>query len=171
MTKRQAKQIFRLLRQISKITGESGGTSLRAIGQRWEKKFSKSASELGFDVLRLGGGRAIPYDLIVNGLKVQCKIRETSSVRPVKLRLHAAAGETKEAYLAGDFDVLALRCNKQTYIIPASELVSPDDRFLINMIRPSDYARYIDNWDAFRGCGARRDARQTSLGFMLEARA
>lgn len=165
MNREQATKILRIARKLARAVND-GGCPLRSAGDRWEKKFSRLSKERGF-VVTDPSERKLPYDRIVNGLRVQCKQRKTLPSGRVTLCICArgSRGVTKEAYLRGEFDVLALRCDGVVYIIPASALDSDDGITMRNSIRPKDYSAYVDNWGAFRDGGGYRRASQLRFEF------
>lgn len=148
----------------SAVEGE--GCPLKRSGKRWERKLSRLASGMGFSVAE-PDGKNLPYDRIVEGLRVQCKQRRTLPSGKVKLCFCARAsrGSKKEAYLIGEFDVLALRCDGVVYIIPAWAIEAGDGVTMKNELCPRDYAAFVDNWDVFRGSGVAREATQMRFSF------
>jgi hypothetical protein len=105
------------------------------------------------------------HDCIVNGLRVQCKNRKRQPDGKVKLCGYArvSGGVQKEAYLRDEFDVLALRYDKKTYIIPATDLLSGDGKFLTNMMSPDRFPHFVDKWDVFAGSLASHPPAQMRL--------
>lgn len=142
------------------------GCPLKRAGKRWERKFSRLAAEMGFKVSE-PEGKSLPFDRVVQGLRVQCKQRKTLPNGKVKLCFCARAsrGSKKEAYLLNEFDVLALRCEGVVYIIPSWAIESGDGVTMKNEICPKDYATFADNWGAFRGEGVCHTATQLKFSF------
>jgi hypothetical protein len=165
--KQTAKKIFRLLKRIAELMGESGGNSLRTRGRRWEKKFSRLASDRGFLVDRVES-KGLPYDTVVNGTRVQCKCRSPLKNGSVDLCLARRKGNAKKAYLVNDFNVLALRCKGLTYLIPVWAITHKDARTIKNNIKPNDYACFVDNWGVFSGVGEVRQVVQMKLPFSCQ---
>lgn len=146
MTRRDARKIFRLLRKINAIMS-GGGCPLKKSGERWERRVAMIATRRGF-VTEPAESKSAKYDLLVNGLRVQCKKRTLLPNGKVKLCFCArrAAGATKEAYLVGEFDVLCMKCNGLVYVIPSLALGCGDGVTMKNEIDPSQYQSYVDNW-------------------------
>ncbi len=51
-----------------------------------------------------------------------------------------------EAYLVGDFDVLAMRFNSQIFIVPADAMRHDNGETLKNEFSPSKYMTYLEDW-------------------------
>jgi hypothetical protein len=162
VNKKTSRKIFGLLKQIAELMGESGGNSLRTRGKRWEKKFSSLASGKGFSVTSVES-KGLQYDSIVNGKRVQCKSRSLLKNGSVDLCLARRKGNSKKAYLIDDFDVLALRCQCLTYLIPAWAIAHSDGATIKNNIKPKDYACFVENWGFFSGIGEVRQVVQMKL--------
>jgi hypothetical protein len=159
MNSAKVKRIIRLARKLAAVV-DGGGCPLQRAGRKWEKKFVRLAAGFGFTVSEPPAGRA--YDIVVDGLRVQCKQRKTLAGGWINICLHARSsrGSSKEAYLLNEFEVLALRCDGIVYIIPSWALESGDGITMKNRFRPSDYTTFINNWDVFRGEGVQRMATQ-----------
>ena len=54
-----------------------------------------------------------------------------------------------EAYLVGDFDVLAMRFNSQIFIVPADAMRHENGETLRNEFSPAKYLSYLDDWSVF----------------------
>ena len=165
MASAKLKKILRLARMLASAV-DGAGCPLKRSGKRWERKLSHIASGMGLSVAE-PDGKTLPYDRVSEGLRVQCKQRKTLPSGKVKLCFCARAsrGIKKEAYLIGEFDVLALRCDGIVYIIPARVIESGDGITMKNELRPRDYAAFVDNWGEFRSCGAGRTATQLRFSF------
>lgn len=163
MTRREVKKVLRLLRKISDIMGCTGN-DLRKVGKRTELEFLRLAERSGFAV-DIHTHKSMPYDFVVNGHRVQVKHRRSMANGTIDLCFNRRAGASRKAYLLDEFDVLAVRCDGDWYLIPASILDSGNGETLVNNIAPSKYAEYINNWGVFTDAGVRRNPAQTLLEF------
>lgn len=163
MKKRDVRRVFKLLRKISDIIGCSGN-DLRKVGKRTELEFLRLAGRAGL-VAESYTHKSISYDFVVSGLRVQVKHRRSMANGTIDLCFNRRAGASRKAYLVDEFDVLAVLCDGDWYLIPASLLESGNGETLVNNIAPSKYAEYIDNWGVFSGNGVRRHPSQLRLEF------
>ena len=122
-------------------------------GEQWEKSFIQIAQRRGYDATRADCKKA-PFDAIVCGFRVQCKKRLRRDLNgrvQLAYRTRETRGANRRAYYRGEFDVLALRCESKTYLIPESALLSGNGETLTNDFNPEAFASFINNWDVFRG--------------------
>ena len=120
-------------------------------GMAWEAEFVCMCEKRGFSVTKDLPGR---HDREVNGHKVQCKqidqvIRGAVSIdnmRPVK----ANGGE--RGYLVSEYDVLALRCSGNVYLVPSEELSDAQRQYFIrSRMVLDDFKHCISAWTIFSG--------------------
>jgi hypothetical protein len=152
------KLILRLMREVGIRR------SPKDVGDMWEARFMSLARRKSLDVSR-PASKSESFDFFVNGMRVQCKKRRILKSGIIELCFCArvAKGGKKKAYLKGEFDVLAVRCGKKTYLIPESALFHGDGERLVNQIRPENFSRFIDNWSIFLGTGVSPRPRQLSF--------
>jgi hypothetical protein len=167
VTKRELKKVLRLLRKIVDIMGPSSGKCLHGLGKQAEIEFEKMANERGFTT-ESHANRSLAYDLVVNGRMVQVKHRKKLASGCVTLCGNRRYGASRMAYLIGEFDVLALRCEGKWYLIPEAILRSGNGETLINTIRPEQYEEYVDNWGVFSEAGVLRNPNQMRLEFQQQ---
>lgn len=170
LSKKEQRRVLSLVEKLADALGLTGGKSLCRQGDMWEKTFSKLARQRGIAVSCPGKGR--PYDRIVNGLRTQCKSRKTT-LKSGKIDLcystKVSGGAKRKGYIVDSFDVLAIMCEGNLYLIPSSELKSRDGVTYDNVLNPSDFKAYIDNWAIFDGKGACRDDYQLDFSFLSGA--
>lgn len=116
-------------------------------GKRWESEVQNLAEARSLTV-EPGESRG---DLKINGRTVQCKHIDASrsgdtldiaNMRPV------VANGGHRGYLAGEYDVLALRHQEHVYLIPA-ECLKAGDGTLLGRVRLSEIERFRDAWCVF----------------------
>lgn len=124
-------------------------------GAAWELRFIDLARDRGLDVRRSqqSEGR---HDLWVAGVKVQCKhiddikggCVDIDNMRPVKSQ------DNERGYRVGEYEVLALQCRGDIYLVPANELEDPNrPGFLRSKLRLENHQHAIGNWGVFDGQG------------------
>lgn len=88
-------------------------------------------------------GKQLKYDVVIGGHAVQCKCLEWANKGSLNI--------TKTLkYRLSDFDVLALRYESETYLIPTWRLESSvRPGWLRATINPFDYRKWIDAWHVF----------------------
>lgn len=150
---RKHRRVKKLAAMLSAAVGILRDPS--AVGRKWEEKFIRLSNKKGYAAVREDNGNA-RFGAVVCGWRVQCKMRKRLQSGKVELIYRERTlpdGTKKRAYLLGEFDFLALRCEKKTYIIPEFALASGDGLTLVNDINPDHFSQFIDNWSAFNGKG------------------
>lgn len=160
MTRREVKKVLRLLRKISDIMG----CTVNEVGKRTEAKFLRLVEGLGLYVEGYTQ-KNLAYDFVVNGYRVQVKYRRSSPGGTIDLCFNRRAGASRKGYLRDEFDVLAVKCDGDWYLIPAASLDHGNGETLANRISMDKYAEYIDNWGVFTDAGVRRNPAQMLLEF------
>lgn len=140
------------------------GNSLRILGKQAEAEFLRHAEARGL-AAESHTRKSISHDFVVRGLRVQVKHRISMANGRVDLCFARRAGASRKAYLLGEFDVLAMRCDGKWFLIPASVLDAGNGETLVNNIAPSKYAEYIDNWAILEGGGVSRHPSQMRFNF------
>ena len=98
--------------------------SIAAKGRAWEELFARLAKRKGFDVCDVSRER-LPYDFIVNNLRVQCKSLTWTDRSKDQVRIARGGTGSMRAYLLTDIDAFALCINRQVYILPAEACEDP----------------------------------------------
>jgi len=112
-------------------------------GYRFESEFLKECRSRGLDASKAKGGSH--FDVIVNGLRVQCKCVVPNDSGHVFIQ----PGQ-RTWYLPSDFDVLAMRCLSVTYIVPMSAMPMSNGHVRIG-IKPSSMKQWESAWCVFSG--------------------
>ena len=134
--------------------GDALGIKLRlhsdVAGDRWVadciEEFKKAN---GPESVRDVSAKQLPYDLVVNGLRVQCKARTPKRGRSMSIQKWWG----KPRHGAYAFDFLALKYANCRYVIPCEALTRRDGT-LTNDIKPDSFWRYKEKWSlrASNGC-------------------
>lgn len=109
--------------------------------QKFEHEVVDAAKERG--MIAYVVGKQLKYDVVVNGYKVQCKRLDFLRKRKLKL-------SKTQIYRLSDVDVVAMRHESRTYLIPSWRLESNKKQgWLTTWIDPLDYSMWIDAWHVF----------------------
>lgn len=120
-------------------------------GWSWEDEFALLATEMGFNVSP-AESKTLPYDLYLDGKKVQCKFECCESLpsqHSVDIRRRH-----ERRYEKSDFDFMAIKivsCLTKKfhyYFIPTDHLLDTSTR-LKARIKLSSYSSFEDDWMVF----------------------
>ena len=129
--------------------GEATGESIVRTGEKYHNILLSEIKFRGMDVEDVSK-QNIPYDMVVNGHRVQCKFRTpTKRDGIVQLCFKRKKGADSLAYRLDELDVLALFCMGSLMLIPAPALVHKNGKTIKNTFDPVNYLHYADNWDVF----------------------
>ena len=117
----------------------------RAFGFEWERQLVEMALRRGHRAAR--AEKLLEYDVVINGLKVQCKRKNYQD--PCG-GIRVAKGQKR--YAEGDYDVLALNFQGRVFFIPSQALRMPGGT-LATKLRLQKYLQYEDNWGVFLADG------------------
>ena len=110
-------------------------------GGRWVAYCAEKFVPLvGSDEVIDASARQLPYDLLVNGRKVQCKSRKRKKSGQCALRKH-----TGQPYSRCDVDFFAIQYGDEHYLIPYDALCR-DDGTLVNEFLVRYFSEYRDAW-------------------------
>jgi hypothetical protein len=112
----------------------------RSKGFSFEDEFVNEASARGVIAYRIL--KSHPYDVVANGLRIQCKAKTIDSDNRIQI------GKGQNLYRKDEWDILALKCRGVVYLIPANRLRS--ERvvgFLKRKIHSFDIQQWRDRWD------------------------
>jgi hypothetical protein len=115
-------------------------------GRRLEKHCASVCKKMGFQVLD-HSNKGKPYDLLVNGHRVQCKARNKHG--------HNAGGvnifkNSQKRYSVNEVDFFVIRFQKKCFVIP-SRVISDASGLVVSWVRLSNKAHYIDAWHQLSG--------------------
>lgn len=118
-----------------------GVLPLNFMGYGWEFFFAREAARRGFEV-EWPLPSKLPYDVLVNGMKVQCKARRTDKSGPVAAaRQYAAKGRP--------FDFIAVSYETfDAYAILPADVVFDENGVRIRSTIPPSYREKF--WRAWR---------------------
>ena len=132
-----------LLIQLGEVLGIRLRLHSDVAGDRWVSECAQAfGSEHGRHNVQDISKKQLPYDLVVNGLRVQCKARTPKRGR--SMSIEKWWGQSR--YGSNAFDVLALKYGADSYIIPIKALVKRDGTFK-NDIKPDNFWRFKDCWN------------------------
>lgn len=142
---------MRLWRRIGKIVWfyfrQSSRVDSHEKGKRWEGDFAQECQKRG---LHIAGGTG-REDMLVNGLKVQCKAIDRvtgrgwvdiANMRPVK------SNGGRRGYLRVEVDVVALRTRGRVFLIPADH-INAHDGMLSPRVLIDDISAFENGWGVF----------------------
>lgn len=110
---------------------------MREVGDKAEEELAGICRSLGYSVERVHN-RHLPYDAIVNGLRVQIKHRSAEKGRRDRYRFKTYLSGALPAYSTSDTDFFALRYESQWFVFPATAVARCD-----GTIKNSQYVRRV----------------------------
>jgi hypothetical protein len=137
-----------LLKNLANVIGLSLDTTPSARGRRFECYCARKAKSLGFSVLSVGE-RLKPWDLVINGYRVQCKARQKHGHRQHGVYLRK---NNDRRYSTNEVDFFAILFNSQCFVIPSSELCD-DEGVVCGYVSLADKQHFVDAW--MQLCGQR----------------
>lgn len=132
-------------------------------GRNCEKMAEDVCTYLGYAVTR-PQSRTAPWDLLVNGLRVQVKKRSTVNRRGNTIQLRSSAN--KIAYFPGQIDVFVFLFDGEWFVLPANA-ISNACGYIRNNISPRELNQFRNAWSVLSGNDPRTE-RQIGLGFSKE---
>jgi len=115
-------------------------------GRRLERHCAKKFRDLGFQVIDCGS-KGKPYDLIVNGLRVQCKNRRRHGHNATGVNLFK---NSQKQYRASDVDFFVIRFCRKCFVIPTS-VISDEAGLVAGWVRLTNKRHFIDAWHQLAG--------------------
>jgi hypothetical protein len=91
-----------------------------------------------------------PWDMKVNGMRVQVKARDSFAEHRNRVRLKTYMGSGKTAYMSGDVDVFVIRQFGRWYVIPTNAIARTDGAIANGIYMPS-VGEWLDRWDVLDG--------------------
>lgn len=125
-----------------------------AIGRLCVEEVAEICMSLGYSVFVPKHETLEPWDLQVNGLRVQVKSRCSHKEQQNRVRLKTYCGSGTIAYTVSDFDVLVIRWFVRWYVIPAQSIARLDGSVMNGIYMPN-VAEWTDRWDVLDGARLR----------------
>ena len=131
---------------------------MRDVGDEAEEEFASICRSLGYKVHRLHNEH-LPYDMVVNGLRVQVKARsvEKCGRNSDRYRFKTYLSGALTAYSTQDIDVFGLRYESQWFVYPAAA-VARDDGTIKNSQYVRRIAHFKDAWQLLSPAHSANDA-------------
>lgn len=122
-----------------------------AAGKKCVAMVADICQQLGYGVYVPEKETGLPWDMQVNGLKVQVKFRDSTRWQKYhRLYLKTYMGPKVVAYRRDDFDVLvALHCGR--WFIAPFDSIAHEEGFLRNMVSLCVLWEWADRWDVLDG--------------------
>jgi hypothetical protein len=141
--KRKAEALIKRLAQLLCIPVEVTASER---GRRLERHCAAKFKLLGFQVIDCSS-KGKPYDLIVNGFRVQCKNRNKhgNSANGVNLFKNS-----QKRYKASDVDFFVIRFSRKCFVIPTAA-ISDDKGSVIGYVTLTNKKHFIDAWHQLGG--------------------
>jgi hypothetical protein len=121
----------------------------RRVGRVAELEAMSICRSLGYTVEDVSR-KHLPYDIVVNGLRVQVKLRSPERGNSNRFRIRTNESSANVACTARDVDCFALLYDRRWYVFPA-EAIARDDGEIRNGHLVRDISRYCDSWQLLAG--------------------
>jgi len=122
-----------------------------AAGKKCVAMVAEICQQLGYSVYVPEKETGLPWDIKVNGLKVQVKLRElTPHQNRSRILLKTYMACTRVSYKRDDFDVLvALHCGR--WFIAPFDAIAHEEGCLRNRVSLRVLGEWADRWDVLDG--------------------
>lgn len=137
--------------------------NMYADGKRYVEYAVEICTSLGYQVIAPAGENHMPWDITVNGFRVQVKKRGIDTSKANNIRLKTAIGSGKIAYHSNDVDAFAVFWSSRWFVIPSSFLRLPCGGIGNGIYMPRVMA-FADRWSVLEGTAVDYD-RQTEFSF------
>ncbi len=141
--KRRAEILIRKLAELLNIPVEVTSTER---GRRLERHCAKKCKSLGFQVIDCSS-KGKPYDLIVNGFRVQCKNRSKHGHNDNGVNLFK---NSQKRYQSNDVDFFVIRFGRKCFVIPTTA-ISDDSGLVLGWVKLTNKRHFIDAWHQLAG--------------------
>lgn len=121
-----------------------------SIGRECVETVAEICAALGYSVFVPERETLAPWDMQVNGMRVQVKSRSSHKEQPNRVRLKTHFGSGKVAYSVRDFDAVVIRWFVRWYVIPSHAIGRMDGSVMNGIYMPS-VAEWVDRWDVLDG--------------------
>jgi hypothetical protein len=146
MNRRKRKRAEALLKRLAELFGLTLDVTASERGRRLESHCARKCRAIGFHVVDYSA-KGKPYDLIVNGHRVQCKSRKAHGHNSHGVNLFK---NSQKRYLQSDVDFFVIRFNRKCYVIPSSEICDQDGR-VFAWVRLTNKQHYVNAWHQLDG--------------------
>jgi hypothetical protein len=154
--KRRAEALITKLAEVLNIPIEVTSTER---GRRLERHCAKKCRDLGLQVIDYSS-KGRPYDLIVNGFRVQCKNRSKHGHNDNGVNLFK---NSQKRYQSSEVDFFVIRFSRKCFVIPTSA-ISDDSGLVACWVRLTNKRHFIDAWHQLGGTAVCVDAQMSLFG-------
>lgn len=144
MPRRQ--QAERLVRKLAKLLGVPLQVKTSEIGRRFERQVARVCKSLGFQVID-ASSHQLPWDLVVNGHRVQCKSRNAHGNRSYSVYL---LKNSQKRYMVVDVDFFVVKFCEEVFVIPSRE-IAREDGTVMHCVSLARLQHYKDAWGQLAG--------------------
>jgi hypothetical protein len=146
LNRRNRKRAETLLMRLAQVLGIAVDVTASERGRRLESYCASKCRAMGFDVIECGT-KGKPYDLVINGHRVQCKSRKKHGHNGHGVNLFK---NSQKKYLKSEVDFFVIRFNRQCFVIPSSDICDRDGR-VFSWVRLTNKAHYVNAWHQLEG--------------------
>lgn len=118
-------------------------------GRKWEVEFRFLCETRGLDCQDVAK-KKLPHDLVVNGLKVQCKdltwCSDGNGKKCGHVRIAKGGTGSSTPYHVSEIDIFALRINARIYIVPSSSIQKNTEGVVKLKFWRSRAWKWMDAW-------------------------
>lgn len=141
--RRRAESLIKRLCNLLRIPVELTASER---GRRLERHCAKTFRALGFQVIECGA-KGKPYDLVVNGFRVQCKNRSKHGHNNTGVNLFK---NSSKRYSVSDVDFFVICFSRKCFVIPSSA-ISDKAGLVVGWVRLTNKRHFIDAWHQLSG--------------------
>lgn len=146
MRRTKKRRVENLIKRLCDALGIPVEVTASERGRRLERHCAKKCRSLGFQVIECGA-KGKPYDLIVNGFRVQCKNRSKHGHNQTGVNLFK---NSQKRYSVSDVDFFVIRFSRKCFVIP-SKVIADDLGFVAGWVRLTNKKHFIDGWHQLAG--------------------
>ncbi len=121
-----------------------------AAGRKCVEMVAEICQQLGYGVYVPEKETCGPWDMKVNGERVQVKLRGVCTQQPNRIRLKTYMGSGTVAYRMEDVDAFVIRWSDRWYVVP-SHFIATRGGDIMNAVYMPSIAGWIDKWCLFEG--------------------
>ena len=151
-----------LVKRLARHLGLKIQLDCSVIGRRFELKVARVCRDAGFQVIDCSA-RKLPYDLLINGKRVQCKVRHPGKRKQDGNGIHLSKGKGKDRYRVCDIDFFVIGSKGVMWVIPTS-LLCTDSGYIKSWVALKNKSHFINAFEQLAGLPVSYD-RQVRFGF------